>query len=90
MLLFDGQRFCQDLRGPADAIDALMDRIARDPRHEQLVVLIDAPVVPIETPRWRAGYCEPNALDALDAATPPRPAPADAIFQAVLAAADLS
>jgi hypothetical protein len=90
VLLFDGQRFCQELRGPREAIDALMDRIARDPRHEQLAVLVDAPVDDPAPPSWRAGYCEPNALDPLDTPDPPGHEAADAIFRALLEIADLS
>jgi hypothetical protein len=90
VLLFDGQRFCQELQGPALAIDPLMDRIARDPRHVQLAVLIDARVAGPVAPLWRAGYCEPNALDPLDTADPPGPHDADDLFRIVLGGADLS
>ncbi|WP_198086921.1 BLUF domain-containing protein [Variovorax sp. E3] len=36
LLVFDGQRFCQHLEGPREAVEALMDRIAQDPRHVEV------------------------------------------------------
>lgn len=90
VLLFDGQRFCQELQGPGPAIDLLMDRIARDPRHVQLAVLVDAPTALAVPPLWRAGYCEPNALDPLDTTDPPEHGLADVLFRAILDDADLS
>ncbi|MFL9667089.1 BLUF domain-containing protein [Variovorax sp. AB1(2024)] len=33
LLVFDGLRFCQHLEGPREAVQALMQRIERDPRH---------------------------------------------------------
>lgn len=37
-------RFIQVIEGPADAIDGLLDRLRRDPRHRDLQVLDRAPV----------------------------------------------
>lgn len=34
MLVFDGQRFCQYIEGPAEPLQTLIDSIARDPRHK--------------------------------------------------------
>ena len=33
LLVLDGLRFCQHLEGPREAVQALMQRIERDPRH---------------------------------------------------------
>ncbi|RYF63708.1 MAG: BLUF domain-containing protein [Comamonadaceae bacterium] len=41
VLTFDGRNFIQRLEGPTKAIDALMARIAMDPRHSKLRVLFD-------------------------------------------------
>lgn len=35
VLVFDGQRFCQYIEGPAEAIAELARRIERDPRHAE-------------------------------------------------------
>lgn len=90
-LVFDGERFCQLIEGPPDAVHALASRIVQDPRHVDLRVLLDAGDA---TPRllqpWQTGYCEPQRLDALDAAAPMAPAQALALFIELLADCDLS
>jgi len=43
LLVFDGQRFCQYIEGPDDALQALIDRIAQDPRHVQFTPKYHAP-----------------------------------------------
>lgn len=90
-LLFDGERFCQLLVGPAAAVLPLVQRIRRDPRHTDLIVLHadTSAALPVWT-GWRSGYCEVEALDALAAPAGPRGEPAVAAFLAVVAAADLS
>lgn len=40
MLLFDGAYFLQALEGPQAAVEAVFRRIARDPRHDQIVTLL--------------------------------------------------
>lgn len=44
LLVFDGQRFCQHLEGPRDAVDELMAQIAKDPRHTDIRVVHAAPL----------------------------------------------
>lgn len=39
LLMFNGKRFLQVLEGPADAVEATLTRINRDPRHRAQVVL---------------------------------------------------
>lgn len=41
LLMFDGHHYAQLLEGPPKAIDAVMARIALDPRHSRLQVLSD-------------------------------------------------
>jgi hypothetical protein len=43
LLVFNGQRFCQTIEGGSDAIDHLLDRLRRDPRHEDLQIVADGP-----------------------------------------------
>jgi hypothetical protein len=38
LLLFDGSRFLQIVEGPEEAIDNLVERLRRDPRHSALEV----------------------------------------------------
>lgn len=44
LLVFDGLRFCQHLEGPPAALEALMQRIAQDPRHSEVRVLYQGPL----------------------------------------------
>ena len=37
LLIFDGQRFCQQLEGPQKAVLKLIERIRNDPRHVKVV-----------------------------------------------------
>lgn len=39
ILVFDGQQFCQYLEGPQPALQALVNRIAADPRHTAFTIL---------------------------------------------------
>lgn len=39
LLIFDGQRFCQQLEGPQKAVLKLIERIRNDPRHINVEVL---------------------------------------------------
>lgn len=38
-LVYTRSRFAQILEGPDEAVDAIMAKIARDPRHEQVTVV---------------------------------------------------
>ena len=91
VLLFDGQRFCQLLQGPAQAVRTLMREIAEDPRHESLALLVDGPAASAEIDRhWSAGYCDAHELDVLDAALGVRGQAALATFRDIVSRADLS
>lgn len=64
VLVFDGERFCHLLEGPATAFDEVMQRIAGDPRHTELTMLY--PSTPASSRllfTWRSGYCSPDDLD---------------------------
>ena len=70
VLLFDGERFFQWLHGAPDEVSQLMDTIAADPRHTEVRVLLNAQL-PTEYERgWRAGFVDPEALDAFAALGP--------------------
>ena len=42
LLVFDGYRFCQYLEGPAPALNSLIQRLSRDPRHTAFMPLLQA------------------------------------------------
>lgn len=42
LLVFDGQRFCQQLEGPREPLLSLVDRIQSDPRHTNMEILHQA------------------------------------------------
>src|SRR5688572_21773816 len=64
VLVFDGERFCHLLEGSGAAFDEVVQRVAADPRHTQLTMLL----APTEASSrllftWRSGYCSPDDLD---------------------------
>lgn len=66
VLLFDGQRFFQWLYGPPPPVRQLMDTIALDPRHADVVVCLDQRAgSQAADAHWRSGFIEPEALDEL-------------------------
>ena len=68
ILVFDGERFCQYIEGPAQPLQGLIDRIAKDVRHTDFQPKLHAP---LEGARrfesWSMGYV---LLDDLSEATP--------------------
>ena len=44
LLIFDGQRFCQQLEGPQKAVLKLIERIRNDPRHINVEVIHHGPL----------------------------------------------
>ena len=65
LLVFDGMRFCQHFEGPRDGAMALMERIARDPRHTQVRIVYQGPLDQRHYGRFGMGYAEPDAPDAI-------------------------
>ena len=66
LLVFDGDTFCQYVEGPPEAVEALLQRLHADPRHEQLQILIDGALP--EGRRfsdWRLGYVDSFEHDEL-------------------------
>lgn len=54
--------FLQVLEGEEPALSACFDRIARDPRHRQLIVLWRGPVASRAFPEWQMGYARLSEL----------------------------
>ena len=90
VLLYDGQHFAQWMCGPDAAIHTLLQRIAADPRHVAMRVLLDGwrPAQP-EAPQWRAGYTAPEALPVFVERLNEPSAEALNEFRRLLPAADL-
>jgi hypothetical protein len=61
MLLFRSGRFFQILEGPDAIVRDLIERIAVDPRHDDVRILIDARIDRREFAEWTMGY-RPMAL----------------------------
>lgn len=55
-LVFTRTRFAQILEGPDAVVDALMARIARDPRHEQVTVVDAIPIDRRTFDDWTLSY----------------------------------
>ncbi len=58
LLVFDGQRFCQHLEGPAAAVEALMGRIASDERHSEVDIAYEGPLAERRYHRFDMGYAQ--------------------------------
>ncbi len=68
MLVFDGDTFCQYAEGPAQAIDALLGRLGRDPRHRGIDILLhDATGTARRFSDWQLGYVYSFEIDEIDA-----------------------
>lgn len=64
MLLYRNERFIQILEGPRETVRALAKRIARDPRHRDMRILLDEPIDARRFAEWTMGYRSLN--DHLD------------------------
>ena len=56
MLLYRRGRFFQVLEGPKDAVDELMAKIRRDPRHDEVRVLLTEQIAERRFEEWTMGY----------------------------------
>ena len=69
VLIFDGQRFCQYLEGPAPALSDMLQSICNDERHTDVIVQFHGPQDgPRQFQNWAIAYAEldePIALDEL-------------------------
>lgn len=65
LLVFDGMRFCQHLEGPRDALDTLMQRIERDPRHTDIRVVYEAPLAVRRYTGFGMGLAESEGPDLM-------------------------
>lgn len=55
-LAYSGQYFAQVLEGDAEYLSALLQRIARDPRHRDLTVVFEQSITRRDYGEWSMGY----------------------------------
>lgn len=55
VLIHHGKCFVQCIEGPASAIDRLFARIARDPRHTNVITLLERSIEQRSFPGWHMG-----------------------------------
>lgn len=60
VLIFTEARFAQVIEGPETAIDALMEKITRDPRHEQVTVVREDALGERRYADWSMAYSGPS------------------------------
>lgn len=56
MLLYRDGNFLQVLEGEAEAVDALLETIRRDPRHRGILVFLKRPLPQREFSDWEMGF----------------------------------
>ncbi|MDH6592891.1 hypothetical protein M2165_002780 [Variovorax sp. TBS-050B] len=65
LLVFDGMRFCHHLEGPQASLEALMQRIAQDPRHMEVRVLYQGPLTARRYSGFGMGLAESEGPDLM-------------------------
>ena len=65
LLIFDGQRFCQQLEGPHNAVLKLIERIRTDPRHINVEVLHHGPLTVRRFQQFSLAFSTLEDVDAL-------------------------
>lgn len=65
LLIFDGQRFCQQLEGDRKSVLKLLERIRQDPRHTQIEILHHSALAERRFRRFSLGYTTVEDIEAL-------------------------
>ncbi|MDA8453578.1 BLUF domain-containing protein [Acidovorax sp. GBBC 3334] len=65
LLVFDGQRFCQQLEGPREPLTTLLERIRSDARHTGMEVLHQGPLARRRFQRFSLAFSTLEDEDAL-------------------------
>ncbi|RYU91225.1 BLUF domain-containing protein [Mucilaginibacter terrigena] len=61
VLLYSDGTFIQVLEGEAGDVDTIMSKIETDPKHKNLITLIDEPIQQRNFPDWSMGFYTPKA-----------------------------
>lgn len=64
MLLYSEGSFMQVLEGEEETVEALMSKIADDPRHHEIIVLSREPIEARDFGKWSMSFRGLNAQDA--------------------------
>lgn len=64
MLLYNEGSFLQVLEGTAENVEALFERIGRDPRHGRLMVLLRRSVAARQFEAWSMGFVDVKGIAA--------------------------
>lgn len=89
--LFDGQRICTLVQGPASAVNTWKKEASADPRQELLTTLVEQPFdANGSSSCWRIGYCDGHDLDAFESDGGLRGEAALKVWQGLLARADVA
>lgn len=59
-MLFTGEHFAQVLEGPASAVEQVMDKVARDPRHDSIVIVAREQIRVRRFGSWSMAYSGPS------------------------------
>lgn len=65
LLVFDGQRFCQQLEGPQKAVLKLIERIRNDPRHVNVEIVHNGPLAGRRFQQFSLAFSTLEDVDAL-------------------------
>ena len=66
LLIFDGQRFCQQLEGPKKQVLKLIECIRNDPRHTKVEVLHHGPLAGRRFHQFSLAFSTVEDVDALE------------------------
>lgn len=73
LLLYSDGSFMQCLEGPRPTVSALFETISRDPRHHQVMTLVDEPVEQREFGEWAMAFRRVDLPEWLRIAATSRP-----------------
>ena len=79
MLAWSGRHFAQVLEGSVPAVEELVAKVARDPRHTHFTIVFRKPIVARDYAEWTMGYIEGFDADDRIEALIGEPPPADLI-----------
>jgi Sensors of blue-light using FAD len=66
MMIYHRREFMQLLEGEQATVQALYDRIASDPRHQQLRIFWEGPIHERGFPDWGMAFVAPEEMDLRD------------------------
>ena len=89
LLVFDGERFCQYLEGPADDVARLYERIEADPRHREVRLLHKGQSHERQFRRFSMGFLDVDGADTLQQIDSRESAAARAAFVALVPLMDM-